>query len=81
MEAEKQGKIAAWFMQPTKRVIMIFITVTIIANFLLVMARTDFFAESFFYKKTLLALPLMLGSIGNAITTYHRYQNEKERGA
>lgn len=80
METEKQGRILAWFMQPTKRVIVIVITLTIIANLLLVMAITDFFAESFFDKKTLLVFPLMLGSIGTAITTYHRYQNKKERG-
>ena len=56
-----------WVTHPTKRNLMIIVTVWFIANGLLILSTTDFFTESFLNKKYILIYAIMIMS---TLTTF-----------
>lgn len=67
IDKHKLNKKRNWVTHPTKRNLLIIVTVWIIGNGLLILSTTNFFMESFLNKKYILIYAIMIMS---TLTTF-----------
>ena len=72
------NKKANWVQNPTKKIVTLYIVLTFIASFLILLAITDFFSENPFQMKNALMFMLLIYPIWKCLILTRNYTNNKK---